>query len=56
MCLIIAKEYAQGRMDAKKEMIASLVSLMKKEREVTENLSFGETPEFLKEMKEAYDL
>lgn len=51
-----AKEYAQGRMDAKKEMIASLVSLMKKEREVTENLSFGETPEFLKEMKEAYDL
>lgn len=51
-----AKEYAQGRMDAKKEMIASLVSLMKKEREVTENLSFGEIPEFLKEMKEAYDL
>lgn len=51
-----AKEYAQGRMDVKKEMIASLVSLMKKEREVTENLSFGETPEFLKEMKEDYDL
>ena len=42
--------------DAKKEMIASLVSLMKKERVVTENLNFGETPEFLKEMKEAYDL
>lgn len=56
MILSYAEGYAQGRMDVKEEVITSMVSSMKKEREVTEKLSFGETPEVLKEMKERYGL